>query len=56
VALRNARSAQRKTATALRRAEKTTQRPNNVPIEPLKEIFTNAQHGIEILNTEPIAA
>jgi hypothetical protein len=56
VALRNARSAQRKTATALRRAEKTAQRPNNVPIEPLKEIFTNAQHGIEILNIEPIAA
>ncbi|MFM7912882.1 MAG: hypothetical protein ACKO9W_11940, partial [Bacteroidota bacterium] len=56
LALRNARSAQRKTATALRRAEKTAQRPNNVPIEPLKEIFTNAQYGIEILNIEPIAA
>lgn len=56
VALRNARSAQRKTATALRRAEKTAQRLNNVQIEPLKGIFTNAQHGIEILNIEPIAA
>jgi hypothetical protein len=58
-AQRNAAKVQRNAAKVQRRAERAAQRPINVPMEPLHEIFTNAQQGhrdIKILNIEPIAA
>lgn len=59
VAQRETRRAQRNAAKVQRRAERAAQRPINAPMEPLHEIFTNAQQGhrdIEILNIETIAA
>ena len=58
-AQRETRRVQRNAAKVQRRAERAAQRPINAPMEPLHEIFTNAQQGhrdIKILNIEPIAA